>query len=201
MGLLRILLAVVLPWIVFGAGASVMIAVSDRIQEFDEPTGWFPPSYSDNYPLNRRITGYSAEQAKAYWKDVKEQPATDSDAPSGEETREQLEAERSLLKIDLLFPIFYGGAFLFGLLFVRRYLQPPMGTLPLALPVAITCLADWTENSIQLSQLSRYETKGTVDALAIGIASLATQVKLVAFIACGLLLLILGIRAALTLRN
>ncbi|HXO29397.1 MAG TPA: hypothetical protein VOA80_18755 [Thermoanaerobaculia bacterium] len=57
--------------------------------------------------------------------------------------------------------------------------------------MAITVLADWTENLVQLAQLSRYSAGGApaLQAAWIRVASAATSLKLTFFSASSLLLL------------
>jgi hypothetical protein len=58
-------------------------------------------------------------------------------------------------------------------------------------PVAITVLADWTENLVQLAQLGRYCSAQPLQAGWIRVASAATSLKLSFFTASSLFLLTL----------
>lgn len=142
-------------------------------------SGWQRPSRGQR-PLFIRLAGYSVGDVAAYWKDV---AAKDVD----------LRAERRFLEMDLIFPFVYGGSLCASLLLLRVLLGrsfPP--ELPVSL-VAITMVADWTENLIQLRELGRFVSKGAA-GLEVGWirwASIATTTKLVGT-GCGLAALFLS---------
>jgi hypothetical protein len=113
-----------------------------------------------------------------------------------------LRAEQRFLELDLIFPFFYGAALATSLLIAWAALDRPFSPARLIAPVAITVLADWTENLVQLRQLSRYIDGGEA-ALQSGwiqLASVATVIKLVFFVGSSLflggliLLLLINIR-------
>jgi hypothetical protein len=103
------------------------------------------------------------------------------------------ESERRFLLLDLLFPLFYGGAFLVALLRVWRDLGRPFSSVLLIAPVAITVVTDWTENLIHLTQLHRYMEQGEEGLQSgwIQVASAATTIKISLF--AGTLLLLVGL--------
>ena len=88
--------------------------------------------------LNQRKFGYNAQDVRKDW------------------LKRDLETERRVLRCDLLFPVFYGGAFAASVFLGADYLgwEP---TILLAVPMLITIVADWTENSIHLLQIPRFE--------------------------------------------
>jgi hypothetical protein len=146
--LLKTTLLLLLPAVAFLGGAWLLLKLSGRGE---------PPQK----PLNRRF-GYDISAARDYW------------GALGESGRR---AERRFLELDLAFPLVYGGALAASLLMARSSLKNP---LPLALilaPVAVTLLADWTENVIQLNQLRRYG-QDTLQESWIRVASTATILKL-----------------------
>jgi hypothetical protein len=106
-----------------------------------------------------------------------------------------LASERFMLTIDLLFPLFKGVAFGVGLWFSARGLGYA-GLATFLVPVFLMMAADWTENSIQLQQLSRFEASGEVSARWITLASAATCLKLVLVSGLALMNLGAGLRLA-----
>jgi hypothetical protein len=127
-------------------------------------------------PLKALNVGpYDADKATERWKALRDKGA--------------LAAERAMLRIDLLFPLFYGVALGVGLWFSARGLGLA-GIATLLAPVLLMMVADWTENAIQLAQLSRFEAPSDVSASWIAIASVATCLKLA--LVGGLTLLNLG---------
>lgn len=119
----------------------------------------------DRTPLNQRHCGYDAEAVKRYW---------------GALDPIMLKEEKCLLKLDLVFPLLYGGGFLASLLIGWAALGSPIQSTWLVTPVGITILSDWTENAIQLAQLQRFLEGGGpgIQPRCIQIASAATMVKL-----------------------
>lgn len=90
-------------------------------------------------------------------------------------------SEQHFLKIDLFFPVFYGAALVTSLLMVWEMLGRPFSPAWILAPVAITAVADWTENLVQLAQLARFTNDKPLQASWIQLASLATILKLVFF--------------------
>lgn len=127
-------------------------------------------------PLFTRLAGYSVSDVAAYWSKL-------GPADHG------LLAERRFLELDLVFPFVYGGTLCASLLLLWALLGRPFpAVLPVGL-VALTMLADWTENLIQLRQLGRFVAGSSLEADWIRWASLATSVKLVGT-GCGLVALL-----------
>ena len=119
-------------------------------------------------PLNRRLHGYDADDVAAHW------------APLSEP---RLRQERTLLRLDLVYPLFYGGILMLALLQAWEWLGRPFVVHWLAVPVALTVLADWMENGVQLLQLRRWmraDEPGVKDLspFLIRLASLATCTKI-----------------------
>lgn len=124
-------------------------------------------------PLNQRLKGYSVAEAKAYWALLAGDVAS----------------ERHMLKVDLAFPVAYGVAFATALLLAWSTLAWSVNPVWLLAPVAVLVAADWTENIVQLGQLARLNAKGEgeLSATWIGVASLATQLKLAMLLVCTIL--------------
>ena len=154
----RTLFVVALPIVAFAAGVLIMSKLSDRTS-VDEKLALTP--FKDGKPLNQRFH-YDAAAVERYWKAL-------GDA---------LPAERYFLKLDLVFPMLYGGALAASLLIVWAMLGRPFAVAWLVGPVAVAAVADWTENLIQLTQMRRFGHEG-VQAGWIAGASFATLVKMV----------------------
>jgi hypothetical protein len=123
--------------------------------------------------LNKRWRGYTRADAEAYWAQM-----TDTEARA---------TERRYLRIDLCFPLIYGGATIAACLLVL-YRWVPDSTLNrivmdasvVTIAVALTTMfADWTENLTQLAQFARFTESQALDASSIARTSRATQVKLI----------------------
>jgi hypothetical protein len=151
---MTIAVAVVVPIATLLAGGLVMSWLSGRREH---PGG--------EKPLMRRW-GYSEFEAERYWRDLA--------------SRQELNAERWFLRIDLGFPLVYGAALLLGLHLVWEAAGRPFPWALLVAPCAVAMLADWTENVVQLRLLSSFPPAGgeSLPAGAVKVASLATQVKL-----------------------
>lgn len=149
------------PLAIAWAGGLLMAKLSGR----QAPSGYGCREVDAKVPLNLRLCGYSAEDAGAHWRQLKDG---------------QLDAERRFLEIDLVYPFLYGGAILAGLLLGRAWLGSPFEALWLVLPVALTAVADWVENLVQLGQLQRFRAAGAeaIDGGWIQLASIATVVKI-----------------------
>lgn len=162
--LLTSLLALVLPLLVFLAGASAMQKLSGRQARSDA-----------GKPLNQRW-GYSVAEMDSCWSNL-------GDAG--------LRAERRFLELDLIFPFAYGGALLAASLLIWSCLGRPISAVWLVAVVALTLGADWTENLVQLRELERFVTNGAsaLEPGWIATASAATITKLLAFGASVLALL------------
>jgi hypothetical protein len=153
---LKAVVVLALPVIVFVAGALIMQTLSGR-----------KPQADDRKPLNQRFGGYDSAAVSRHWTILREDNA--------------LDAERSFLKLDLVFPLLYGGALAASLLIAWQALGLPFGRAWLIAPVAVTVLSDWTENLVQLGQLRRFMESKALQASLIQIASAATILKLLFF--------------------
>ena len=163
--IVKMVIMLTLPIVVFLTGAWGMSKMCDqhyliqRVMQLPDP---------DRIPLNQRFGGYNASSVKRYW------AALDEAA---------YRAERCSLKLDLLFPILYGAALLSSLLMAWTTLGKPFYRAWLMAPLAVTILADWTENLVQLGQLGLHIEGGEV-GLQLGwiqVASTATVLKLAFF--------------------
>jgi hypothetical protein len=173
-----VLQAIWLPVIACLSAGLIMIVASGHTyvtQQLEERA-----APNDRTQLNMRLQGYDTTDVAQLW---------------GVLDRRALDSERRFLQLDLLFPLFYGGAFLLALLRVRRDLDKAFSPVWLIAPVAITVLADWTENLIHLAQLRSYVEQGNEGLQAgwIQIASAATIIKIVFFVGTLVLLIYLAI--------
>jgi hypothetical protein len=89
--------------------------------------------------------------------------------------------ELVFLRLDLVFPLLYGGTLAASLWIARARLGLGLSPLWLLAPVALTVLADWTENLVQLGQLPRFLDGSGVQEGWIRLASAATATKLTLF--------------------
>jgi len=130
-------------------------------------------------PLYRRF-GYSAHEMKKYWDSLKNGNA--------------LETELKILKLDLLFPFFYGAALSVSLLSAWSRLGEPFSWLWIFFVVGAAVVSDWIENSTQLFMMRGYTNDPNADLnpATAKIASLATRMKWVFIVASWGLLLILA---------
>lgn len=161
----KLIFILALPLVVFMSGGWIMSDLSNRhlvVKQLNEPN----VNCEDRTPLNRRL-GYDIEDVKRHWR------ALDDTA---------LDYERIFLKLDLLFPLFYGAALAVSILMAWATLGRPFKPLWLIAPVVFTMLADWTENFIQLNQLPHNKvSEAALQAGWIQIASAATILKLLFF--------------------
>jgi hypothetical protein len=144
-----VVLAIALPSMVLVGGGALMAKLAPR-------------QATSEKPLMQRL-GYSVNDARAYWKSF---------------DHAGLLAERAFLKVDLLFPLFYGGAFLASGLILWRALGRPFSVGYIVAPVAVLVLADWTENLVHLHQLARFSARYDLQRGWVGVASTATIAKL-----------------------
>lgn len=118
-------------------------------------------------PLNMQWLGYGLESAWGYWFALQD---------------EGRRAERKFLRLDLLFPFFYGGSLAASLWWVWLTLKKPFPLTWIVAPLAIALIADCAENLIQLNQLTRYRDvprgNGNLQRPWIRAASCATVIKL-----------------------
>jgi len=170
--LLKLLMALGLPLAVFLAGGSWMMKVTGR--------GNFPETAApESTPLHFRFGGYDVAEVRAYWDWL------------GADGRL---AELRFLELDLLFPLFYGGAILLGLFLIWDALGRPFPRRRLTAPVFVNLIADWTENLTLRHQLRRFLDNEPIEEGWIALAGQATTVKILCFSLAWLLLLGLILR-------
>jgi len=172
--ILRAIFMIALPAAVLVGGVAIMTKVTHH-QEVEERAS-SAPHPCDRKPLDQRF-GYDAGAVDRYW-----------GAVGG-----ALPAEQRFLEVDLAFPFLYGGALAASLLLAWSSLGRPFSPAWIMAPVAITVVADWTENLVQLAQLRRYSAGGAhaLQASWIRVASAATSLKLLFLGVSSLLLLTL----------
>jgi hypothetical protein len=161
------LLLLALPAVVFFGGAALMAAISRHGVVEAALLAAKELHRCDREPLNRRIWGYDVAGVDRHWKEIKRNPEAEA-------------AERLFLKLDLVFPLLYGGAFAASLLIARSLLQIEIGAAWVVAPIGVAVAADWIENLIHLRQLAGYEAgePASLDEVAIGVAGVATSIKL-----------------------
>jgi hypothetical protein len=161
--LLKALVVLALPVIAFHGGAWLLNKLSGRKQVPERP-------------INKRFR-YGKREVVEYWRAFQD-----------------LGTEKRFLELDLVFPLLYIGALAvsMGLAWMARE-NHPFHLAWIVIPLAVTLIADWTENLVHLDQLKRFRSGGpaALDAGWIRIASTATALKLSFFGACWLLLLVL----------
>lgn len=98
--------------------------------------------------------------------------------------------ENSFLKLDLLFPFFYGGALAISLLYLWKISGEHFSPGLCIAPVALAMVSDWTENVTQLHEFRAYQANGPMLSQAwIRVASAATTAKWL-FLGASILLLL-----------
>jgi hypothetical protein len=173
----RIVVALLLPALVFVAGAQLMSRWTNHELVRGRLVRDLP---NDPTPLNMRF-GYDVETARAVWSSLDNPAVQDS--------------EQKFLMFDLVFPLVYGAALAGGLLLARSAAKLPINPKWLIALVGVTILADWTENLTQLLQLRQFIVEQRLDAGAIALASAATMVKLTFFTASAVGIVILAVVA------
>ncbi|WP_305047025.1 hypothetical protein [Geoalkalibacter sp.] len=169
--LLKLLLALALPVVLFFGGGALMLHLSGRDQ--------FPQTGApESLPLNFRLGGYDLADAEAYW------------AWLGVEGQG---AELRFLEIDLMFPLVYGGALLVSQLLIWAWLGRPFSPVWLLAPLAVTVVCDWTENLVHWHQLRRAMQDAPAQAAWVQVASLATTAKILCFTLSAVLLVALAL--------
>ncbi len=160
--ILKALLALGFPVVVLLGGDQVLSHASGRAAVGKQP---FQTEQGVPKPLNLRWFGYGTEAAMEFW------------AKLGEVGRQ---AEKRFLLLDLVFPLFYGGALAASLWWIWVTLGRPFHPAWIVAPLAMILTADWMENLIQLTQLRRYvsSNEGRIQDLWIQISSCATIIKL-----------------------
>lgn len=152
------------PIVVFMVGAHILRSSRSKTQS----AGTEKLPLWKRLPLNQRLYGYGVKAVRQYWGALKDQ------GKLGEEER--------ALRMDLGFPLFYGGALLVSsfLAWIQWLAAPPGAPdwLVFAFPIA-AILSDWTENLIQLRELALFQREGRLEHGLIHVASLATSLKLI----------------------
>ncbi len=120
-------------------------------------------------PLNTRLTGYTVTDVQEVWDRIR--------TVDGE-----FKAERLYLKMDLVFPLFYGIVLAGCMALVQRATSCNCPWIALYAPIGVIILADWVENTTQLRLIGKYADPAyTLDASMVQLASCATMLKLAAF--------------------
>ena len=181
---MTLILALILPIAVFLIFGKLMTTISNRNHVIDVLKNI--PRKDDRKPLNMRPGGYDVEAVARHWQAIVD-----------DESGLAIKAEDLFLRLDLVFPLIYGGAFVTSFLMLQQNSNVRFDLLLAIVPVTITVLADWTENLIQINQLNRFEKEGAtaLQAAAIGVASVATRIKLLFFIGAYVYLLVLTVVA------
>jgi len=157
LNLVKVVIALAFPTVVF--------VVFNRFQEArsgrDVTLAHMQPVVK---PLNMRLH-YNVDDAVRFW------------GALGDNGRR---AEEAYLKLDLTFPLIYGGALMISLGWLLMASGTTWRPWLVMLPVVVGMIGDWTENLIQLDQLPRYMPSGPsgLDAGAILQSSVATDIKL-----------------------
>jgi hypothetical protein len=176
------LIIVLLPFVVFIAGARLMAAwtgrthVTARLQQH--------AASEDRTPLNQRLR-YDTAAVARHW---------------GAFDRDAVAAERQFLELDLVFPLFYGAAFAVSLLLGAGLVAPSASRVWFIALVAVVVVSDWTENLLQIGQLQRFVDggAGALQERWIQVASAATAIKLVSF--GGAMVVCIGLAATALIR-
>jgi hypothetical protein len=177
---LRAIILLAVPVLVFAGGAYLIGKLSDR-QTVTNQLKTAPIEDKDKNPLGLRFCGYNSAAVGRHW------GALDPNA---------LGLERRSLELDLMFPFFYGAALAGALLCAWATLSRPLPPAWLLLPVAITVVADWIENLVQLGQLRLFNASHEAGLQSgwIRIASAATVTKWLFSAVASLLLIYLTVR-------
>jgi hypothetical protein len=106
-------------------------------------------------------------------------------------------AERKFLLEDLIFPVLYGGALAFSLLWLLPRTQLSWTPRLVVLPVVAGVIGDWTENLTQLALLRSYvpQHPDSLNSIAVNLSTFATAVKLGGIMIATALLIVLTLEA------
>lgn len=167
-----------LPYVILLTGAWIMSKICNL--KYVKHVVHQLPNSRDRKPLYGRLSGYDIGAVNRYWTAL-------------DETARR--AQKCFLVLDLFFPLLYGAAFLTSLLMAWVLLGRPFHPLWLMAPVAVTIIADWTENLVQIAQLRSFRESGEAGLHVrwIQVASIATILKLIFFV--GTTLFHLGLAA------
>lgn len=126
--------------------------------------------------LNQQRTGYTADYVKEVWERTKT-------------VDPELKSEKVYLKMDLVFPLFYGSVLACCLALVQRATGANLHFAALYGPVVVTVLSDWIENTTQLTLIGTYTaSEASLDPGMVQLASAATVLKLACFVLSVLLI-------------
>jgi hypothetical protein len=181
---LRATTLLALPLVVFVIGAWIMSKMANR--EYVTRRLGEVVAPEDAKPLNQRF-GYDLAVVERHWGGLDETARA---------------SEKRFLELDLVFPFLYGAALAASLLMAWASLGRPFNAAWLITSVAITLIADWTENLVQLSQLRRYVNGIALESGWIQIASIATILKLSFFVcSSGILIALVGCMIVAAIRS
>ena len=141
----QIISSIALPLVVLVGGAAMMSILSGH--RYVNQLLREKADHIDRKPLNMRVLGYDTTAVARHW-DVLDERA--------------LQSERRFLELDLIFPTFYGAALAFALWLAWAAAGTTFSPVWIIVLVAITMIADWTENLIHLSQLQLYMQSGRI---------------------------------------
>jgi hypothetical protein len=172
---LRAVLLLALPTLVNIGGGYIMGRLSGR-EQIKKRLSEHAPDRADRKMLGLRWSGYNSKEVGRHW---------------GALDAETQQDERLGLELDLAFPFLYGGSIAAALLLAWAALGRPFSPAWLVAPIAITMIADWTENLVQLSQLRLFAVSGEAGLHPgwIQVASAATVTKLLFLSGSSLLLI------------
>jgi hypothetical protein len=149
---MKLSLCMAFPIVIFLGGSQALTRVSGRANARVKPLG-------------ERWYGYNERDVKEY---------LDALGEGGRVT------ETRYLALDLLFPFLYGGSLAASLIWLWTMNGRAFSPVFTITPVAVAMISDWTENVLQLHELSKYakHTPAGLSSVCIGFASAATITKL-----------------------
>jgi hypothetical protein len=159
--LLRAIMLLALPSLIIIGSGYLMGRLSGR-EQITKRLNEHAPDCADREMLGMRWTGYDSKEVSRHW---------------GALDTETQQDERRALELDLAFPLLYGGAIAAATLLAWAALGRPFSSWLVA-PIAITMIADWIENLVQLNQLRLFAVSGALHPGWIHVASAATVTKL-----------------------
>ena len=181
---LKLVFALAFPVAAFFTGVWLMSLVSNREHGRQQ---LLHAAEDDREPLNQRFGGYDVAAVDRHWSELARNPRA-------------VENEQRFLVADLLFPFLYGGALAASLVVLWSLLGRRFHLGWVLSPVIVTVLADLTENTLHLNQLGRHLESGRdgLSEIGIGIASVATILKLSLFIASCLIIITMVIMVSVS---
>ena len=166
----KVIVACESPLAVLLGDDRVLVRASGRSVPINQPVGMEAESPMTT-SLDLRWFGYGTSMARKYWTWL---------------AAARRQAERTFLTLDMLFPVFYGGALAASLSWIWVTLDRPFHPAWIVAPLAVILIADWTEQLIDLAQLCQYASVNTghLDGLWIRLSGCSTTIKL--WLTCGL---------------